>query len=469
VSKASEIRTGVQDATATATRQRPAEEAGVAGVVAGVSDPFAQASQLLVHLVIDKVPPIRHFLDKVTLDQAAADALAQRWSDEFSSAVLEQTDALISARESLSGNWEGEGAPKKYQDRQRELEDLAASLASACQGAGYLTSAVNELMSAVREKIIDMIATLVEMLMQRLAMVISMFWIPIVGEIVEAEFITEGVIRTGLTVAEITNLIERVEGVLAGVSQVAQGLGGAVGQVGQLSSALGESIQGTGASPLKTLRPVGRVGATVVGNSAAGAAQKSRSGMGGHVFAKTARRGHGLAGSGASPSAGTHAQSGAVAARSAAPAANTSSPQVSRSAPSPALTAYTGPMTRSRASQAGLLSGTNEPGQVTRRGSFRKGTEKKAWEDAQEGPNGGRLCPTCGTEVMDAPGSVRYVGADGRTIPRDWDISHNPSWTNRQFDPSVTRKEVLDNYNDGVGLECPSCNRSGGNNDARFD
>ncbi|MGE7913040.1 GH-E family nuclease [Lysinibacillus xylanilyticus] len=27
----------------------------------------------------------------------------------------------------------------------------------------------------------------------------------------------------------------------------------------------------------------------------------------------------------------------------------------------------------------------------------------------------------------------------------------------------VTRKEVLDNYQTGTRLECPSCNRSGGN------
>jgi hypothetical protein len=117
---------------------------------------------------------------------------------------------------------------------------------------------------------------------------------------------------------------------------------------------------------------------------------------------------------------------------------------------------------------SGMLRGTNERGQLTSRGKFRKATEQDSWEGAEEGPNGGRLCPSCGKEVMDAPGSVRGVDEAGRTIPRDWDISHNPSWTNREFDPNSTRKEVLDNYNEGVGLECPSCNRSGGNNDARF-
>lgn len=68
------------------------------------------------------------------------------------------------------------------------------------------------------------------------------------------------------------------------------------------------------------------------------------------------------------------------------------------------------------------------------------------------------MCPTCGSERNVAPGE----GA------RDWDASHNPPWTNREFSPDVTRPEVLDNYQEGTSLECPSCNRSGGNNDRRF-
>lgn len=53
--------------------------------------------------------------------------------------------------------------------------------------------------------------------------------------------------------------------------------------------------------------------------------------------------------------------------------------------------------------------------------------------------------------------------------PRDWDMSHNPSWTNREFPADVTREEVINNYNTGVMLECPTCNRSAGNDDSRFE
>ncbi|MCC6698918.1 MAG: hypothetical protein IT365_25065, partial [Candidatus Hydrogenedentes bacterium] len=98
-------------------------------------------------------------------------------------------------------------------------------------------------------------------------------------------------------------------------------------------------------------------------------------------------------------------------------------------------------------------SGTNVRGQVTSRGSFRTGTIQDAWDNAALGPNGGRLCPTCGDEVMVPP----------RSGPRDWDIDHQPTWTNRQFPPDVTRSEVLDSYQQGTRLECPSCNRGRGN------
>jgi RHS repeat-associated protein len=110
-------------------------------------------------------------------------------------------------------------------------------------------------------------------------------------------------------------------------------------------------------------------------------------------------------------------------------------------------------------SASGTIRGTNKSGELTSRGSFRKGTLDSAWENAEPGPSGGRLCPTCQREVTVPPNSG---------TPRDWDGSHNPSWTNREFPANATRKQVLDNYNTGVSLECPSCNRSGQANDSRF-
>lgn len=103
--------------------------------------------------------------------------------------------------------------------------------------------------------------------------------------------------------------------------------------------------------------------------------------------------------------------------------------------------------------------GTNARGQITSRSSFRDDTIESAWKNAEAGPSGGRLCPSCGVEVKVAPKTG---------LPRDWDVSHNPSWTNRDFDPKGPRSDVIDDYQKGTSLECPSCNRSGGNNDSRF-
>ncbi len=74
------------------------------------------------------------------------------------------------------------------------------------------------------------------------------------------------------------------------------------------------------------------------------------------------------------------------------------------------------------------------------------------------------MCPTQG------PNCAGEVAIPPRTpkVERDWDVSHNPSWTNRQFDPGVDRAEVLDNYQEGTSLECIPCNRGGGNDDSRF-
>jgi RHS repeat-associated protein len=110
---------------------------------------------------------------------------------------------------------------------------------------------------------------------------------------------------------------------------------------------------------------------------------------------------------------------------------------------------------------AQFIKGTNARGELTSRSSFRKKTLSDAWDNAKPGPNGGKLCPTCGKEVK-VPSKVKG-GPD-----RDWDASHNPSWTNRSFKSDTTRPEVVDNYNEGVSLECSACNRSAGNNDARF-
>ncbi|WP_246182668.1 hemagglutinin repeat-containing protein [Pandoraea pneumonica] len=83
---------------------------------------------------------------------------------------------------------------------------------------------------------------------------------------------------------------------------------------------------------------------------------------------------------------------------------------------------------------------------------FRKKTIEDAWSDAPVGSNSStKACPTCGKDVEVAPGNG----------PRDWDIDHQPPWSQRDHSEK-TRKEILDNFNEGTRLECPGCNRSRG-------
>lgn len=84
--------------------------------------------------------------------------------------------------------------------------------------------------------------------------------------------------------------------------------------------------------------------------------------------------------------------------------------------------------------------------------NFRKKTVQDAWDNAANGSKPGtKACPTCGKDVEVAPGQG----------PRDWDIDHQPPWSQRDLD-GMTRPEVLDDYNRGTRLECPSCNRGRG-------
>ncbi|MFC4705823.1 HNH/ENDO VII family nuclease, partial [Paraburkholderia caffeinitolerans] len=89
---------------------------------------------------------------------------------------------------------------------------------------------------------------------------------------------------------------------------------------------------------------------------------------------------------------------------------------------------------------------------ASRPSGFRKQTVTDAWDNATDGSTEGtKACPTCGKDVTVAPGQ----GA------RDWDVDHQPPWSQRDL-TGMTRQEVINEYNSGTRLECPSCNRSRG-------
>ncbi len=95
--------------------------------------------------------------------------------------------------------------------------------------------------------------------------------------------------------------------------------------------------------------------------------------------------------------------------------------------------------------------------------SFRKQTIKDSWDNAADGsiPDT-KACPTCGKNVTGNP----HKG-EKRNNPEGWDIDHQPPWSQRDLS-EMERSQVLDNYNKGTRLECPSCNRSRGAKPAKL-
>lgn len=84
---------------------------------------------------------------------------------------------------------------------------------------------------------------------------------------------------------------------------------------------------------------------------------------------------------------------------------------------------------------------------------FRKSTVEKNWDEAENGTEADtKKCPDCGKDVKGNPHKKeKRNGDDG------WDVDHQPKIKNRE--PKNTRKEVLDDYNEGTRLRCKSCNR----------
>ena len=122
------------------------------------------------------------------------------------------------------------------------------------------------------------------------------------------------------------------------------------------------------------------------------------------------------------------------------------------SAPIPKVTFTLSSGDTSSDSSPSAANASGETARTSRPSGFRKQTVSDAWANAADGsaPDT-KACPTCGKDVTVAPGQGR----------RDWDVDHQPPWSQRDLS-GMTRQQILDEYNRGTRLECPSCNRSRG-------
>ncbi|EOO28482.1 hypothetical protein ICM_02507 [Bacillus cereus BAG1X2-3] len=98
-----------------------------------------------------------------------------------------------------------------------------------------------------------------------------------------------------------------------------------------------------------------------------------------------------------------------------------------------------------------------------KRSSFRKGTRVKAESEAPKNATGKMICPTCGKDI---PDSITINTKNGPVKRIGYDLDHYPdTWAERVVSMKTgevkpTRKEVLDEYNARIRVQCHECNIS---------
>ncbi|MEC3158586.1 GH-E family nuclease [Bacillus thuringiensis] len=98
-----------------------------------------------------------------------------------------------------------------------------------------------------------------------------------------------------------------------------------------------------------------------------------------------------------------------------------------------------------------------------KRSSFRKGTRVKAESEAPKNATGKMICPTCGKDI---PDSITINTKNGPVKRIGYDLDHYPdTWAERVVSMKTgevkpTRKEVLDEYNARLRVQCHECNIS---------
>jgi RHS repeat-associated protein len=93
----------------------------------------------------------------------------------------------------------------------------------------------------------------------------------------------------------------------------------------------------------------------------------------------------------------------------------------------------------------GFFTGSNKSGQPGSRGTWRVSTENNALARAM-GPDGRPSCAICG-ETMEINARA------------DYNLDHQPPWSHRSWPENTPRSTVLDDYQTGVRVTHPICNR----------
>ncbi|MBQ3545168.1 MAG: filamentous hemagglutinin [Lachnospiraceae bacterium] len=112
--------------------------------------------------------------------------------------------------------------------------------------------------------------------------------------------------------------------------------------------------------------------------------------------------------------------------------------------------------------QSGKKNNNTSDDALYARCSFRKKSIAKAESEAPRDSDGNMICPTCGKVI---PKSIIIDTKNGPMTRRGYDLDHYPlTWDERKKIMKAsgiryTRKQVLDEYNSDLRVQCPPCNQ----------
>jgi hypothetical protein len=224
----------------------PEAEVGVDAVDMGTVDPFQILSSLVLDLIEAHIPPVKHCLDAVTVNEGAARGQADMWNSEIPGKLMEQHGNMLSVAAGVAANWTSSGedtaASAEFLARHVALQELIRAVSKACQGVGWLIGKATDLMVKVRDKIKQWVAELFAKIMERATMALATSWIPFVDVATTAEFVIESAIRIAAFIQEAYDLFQQVKSALNKAKQVLSDVKDGIDQIHEILGAMGIDV-----------------------------------------------------------------------------------------------------------------------------------------------------------------------------------------------------------------------------------
>ncbi|MGL6235014.1 MAG: TNT domain-containing protein [Segniliparus sp.] len=224
----------------------PEAEVGVDAVGMGSFDPFQILSSFVLNLIEAHVPPVKHALDVVTVNEGAARQQAELWTSGLPGELMDQHGEMATVAAGVAANWTSSGddtaASVEFLARHMALQELIRAVCKGCEGVGWLIGKATDLMVKVRDKIKQWVSELFAKIMERAAMALATSWIPGVDVATTAEFVIESAIRIANFLQDAYDLFTRVKDALNTAQQVMADLKDGIDQIHDILGAMGVDV-----------------------------------------------------------------------------------------------------------------------------------------------------------------------------------------------------------------------------------